>query len=150
MKSGFSTPEGYNQEDPLPLGGGGINWFAIMTYGQKFYPLRGSFQLDVAYVFRNEDPDDELRVHADVEFGLTRSLWLNMAFDTEESDSRSLTPFDVLTYPHEHGSQRGRLQLRYYVTDRWQVDVYATQMLGGRNQFDETNLGLAIGWQSQR
>ncbi len=147
---GVSSPTGYNQNADLPLGSGGVNWYAIMTYGQQFHPWRSAVQMDIGYVFRNERPDDEVYVQIDLDFGITSKLWLQLGFYTEESSKRSLIPYDVLAYPSEHGNQYASANLLYHLGNRWHVEVNVAETIDGRNQLDEQRWGFAIGWRNQK
>ena len=146
---GASSPAGYDEDEQLPLGSGGIDWFAVVSYGQDFYPTRGAFHLDITYVFRNEKPDDEIRIHTDFDWGITRSIWLRLAYDSQESKNNSLTPFDVLTYPEEHGKQLASARFRLYLSAKWHADLSASKVMDGRNQFVGQTLALGLGWRSQ-
>lgn len=143
---GVFLPEGYDQEADLPLGSGGISWYGGGTYAQYFGKYGSSIQLEIAYLFRNEGPDDEFWNSVKWDWGLTKRNRINLAYFSRESDSNSLLGFDPLKYPNEHGLQWGEMSWTLILSPRWQIKFRTEQSFRGRNYFKTQGYGATFSW----
>ena len=145
-ETGVSLPESADQEDPLPLESGGIDWFVIMSYGQEFYPTRGGVEMDFGYRFRNESPDDEIFFDAKLRLDFLRFAKTSFSYSAYESKDGSQTAYSVLEYPNNRGGQSGGISLSRRIAGSWEVEVGYAEMLHGRNQFESSGWRLSLSW----
>ena len=141
---GMVVPEGYDEDDPLPLGSGGIDWLASGAYSQVFAPHGSGFYLNIGYLFRNEDPDDETFVKFRFKLGITRFSHLNLHYETIESKNKSNVPFDPLVYPSERGRQSFKAKFDLHLSPKWTLELFADQTLRARSHLKTQGFGLGV------
>jgi hypothetical protein len=137
----------YNDEgsDVFPLASDGIDWFAVGSYNQDF--SRGStLELDIGYVFRGEDPADEIFVHAAMGFSLGGLFDVDLHYETFESQEEKLTTYDFTTYAPEQARQGYAVELSRSLGPRWQVALAYRDDFRGRNTFATSGASLSIAW----
>lgn len=143
---GVWMPGGYSDSAQPPMGSGGIDWQAVVSYGQESAAGRLGFEMDVGYRFRNEAPEDE------VSFDMrTYAFWEDLAkfsagYHVVESKNDNLIPYDILGYPTERGHQAVSAEIEFALSRHWSTTLCYGDVLRGRSQFETRSYGIRLVW----
>ena len=135
-----------DQNPVLPLASGEVDWFAIMSYNQDFFPMAGGFEMDFGYRFRGGAPDDEIFFNTSLSLGLFKGARAKLLYAVTESKSDEKVNYDLLEYPAERGSQALGLEISRKLGRRWEVAVSYNDRFKGRNQYQREGFKLSLTW----
>lgn len=143
---GVWVPSDGEPAGELSLSSGSVAWQALMGYSQDFHPLNGGFEMDFGYRMVNEEVDDEYLVNTALFFGLGRHLAVRADYHVVESKENSLTPFDVLEYPPDHGEQTARVSAVVLLSQKLALDLAFVDCFRGRNHYAFEGFNAVLRW----